>query len=104
MDRANVAPKNNGITFSLNALAEAKHMAKQHLSGAAMQMLLIIQQTPETSGWHEISQQEMSDLSERHRSTVGRVIRQLKELGYIETDTNVSRGWHRKQRYRVVKA
>jgi len=72
------------------------------LRGTAMVLLMIIENAPVSGdGWHEVSYDEFTDRSQRHRSTVARSLKLLKEKGLIEADNSV-RGWHRKHRYKLT--
>ena len=71
------------------------------LSGATLQVLMIIQQAPaDRDGWHEISHTKMIEQSHRHRTSVYRALHTLTERGYIVRDVSV-RGWHAPHRYHI---
>lgn len=95
----------NGLGFRLAAV-NRRHWPEamddpQGLSGATLQVLLIIQQAPKDhQGWHEITHATLVELSHRHRTTVHRVLKILIERGYIVRDTS-ARGWHVPHRYQV---
>lgn len=76
--------------------------ADKGLNASAMQVLMIIENSPEVDGWHEISHSEIIDKTGRHRSTIGRAIALLQKHGYLVKLLPDKHGWHRKIRYQVV--
>jgi predicted transcriptional regulator len=100
---ANVGMK-PGLSLSVIAWLRQRWMLSMvyELRGTAMVLLMIIENAPANAdGWHEVSYDEFIDRSQRHRSTVARALKLLKEKGLIEADNSV-RGWHRKHRYKLA--
>lgn len=96
----------NGLGFRLSAVNRRlwrEAMDDPHgLSGATLQILMIIQQAQtDVDGWHQISHNELIERTHRHRTTVSRAIRILTERGYMVRDTSV-RGWHTMHRYQII--
>lgn len=72
------------------------------LSASAMQVLMVIENSPAVDGWHEMSHTEIVGKTGRHRTTIGRALLLLQEHGYLVKSPPEKRGWHRKIRYQVV--